>query len=72
VNKIAEFRDLAGLSQQSLAEQVGITRPYLSKIEHGKQKPAYIIALKIAKVLDRKVEEIFFEDNVNHGERNSF
>ncbi|ACK91920.1 conserved domain protein [Bacillus cereus AH820] len=49
------------MSQEKLAKEVGITRQYLSEIENGKKQPSVIIAIKIAKVLKIKVEDIFFE-----------
>jgi putative transcriptional regulator len=60
-NKIAKFREEKGLSQEELANVVGITRSYLSGIELAKRNPTGLIILRIARALDKKVEEIFFE-----------
>lgn len=59
LNKIAEFRRKRGLSQEELAQIVGVSRPYLSDIENGKGSPGGPLILKIAKALDEKVENIF-------------
>ncbi|BDR81064.1 helix-turn-helix transcriptional regulator [Clostridium tetani] len=69
-NKIAFYRSIKKYSQQKLAKEVGITRPYLSDIENCKKKPSCHIALKIAKVLDVSVEEIFFNKSVNYSIQN--
>lgn len=61
MNVLPQARKSAGMSQEKLAKEVGITRQYLSEIENGKKQPSVIIAIKIAKVLKFKVEDIFFE-----------
>ncbi|ONG85160.1 DNA-binding protein [Bacillus cereus] len=61
MNVLPHARKSAGMSQEKLAKEVGITRQYLSEIENGKKQPSVIIAIKIAKVLKIKVEDIFFE-----------
>jgi len=62
-NKIAFFRKQKGLTQEKLAEIVGITRPYLSEIENGNYAPGGPLILKIAKSLGVSVEDIFSDDN---------
>ncbi|KAB2441398.1 helix-turn-helix transcriptional regulator [Bacillus luti] len=61
MNSLAQARKNAGMSQAILAKKVGITRQYLSEIENRKKQPSVIIAVKIAKALNTKVEDIFFE-----------
>lgn len=61
MNSLAQTRKKTGMSQEILAKKVGITRQYLSEIENGKKQPSVIIAVKIAKALNTKVEDIFFE-----------
>ncbi len=56
---IKTYRELAGLSQQLLAERVGISRQSLSSIESGRQSPSTTLALKLARVLDCEVEDLF-------------
>lgn len=67
-NKIRQFRDELGMLQEELSIEVGITRPYLSNIETGNKKPSVFLALKIAKVLNKNVEDLFFIESVHHGE----
>jgi putative transcriptional regulator len=52
------------LSQDDLAKLLEVSRQTINAIEREKYDPSLPLALKIAKVFERKVEEIFFlEDN---------
>ena len=59
INKIAEIRQMKKLSQDKLAQKANITRPYLSDLENNKKKPSYEVANRIAKALEKPMEEIF-------------
>ena len=59
MNKIAELRKEKLISQEKLAEQVGLSRTYISEIENNKKQPNVKLAIKIAKVLGTSVESIF-------------
>ena len=54
-----------GLSQQQLAERVGVTRQTIGLIEKGKYNPTLNLCIKIAKVLDRTLNDLFWEENEN-------
>ncbi|MGK9522668.1 helix-turn-helix transcriptional regulator, partial [Salmonella enterica subsp. enterica] len=54
-----------GVTLESLAEKSGMTKSYLSKVERGLNTPSIAAALKLAKALNVKVEELFSEDNVS-------
>lgn len=60
MNKIAELRKEKLISQEKLAEQVGLSRTYISEIENNKKQPNVKLAIKIAKVLGTSVESIFW------------
>lgn len=47
------------LTQEELAELVGVSRQTIIAIEKGKYNPSVHLALKLARVLDTTVEEIF-------------
>ena len=49
----------AGLSQGELAAQAGITRQAISAIEGGKAVPTTAVALRLARALGRRVEDVF-------------
>ena len=60
-NNLREFRFHHNeISQQDLANAVGVTRLTIHSIETGKFNPSTLLALKIARFFDTKLEEIFF------------
>ncbi len=60
-NHIRKYRFENGeISQQHLANAVGVTRLTIHSIENGKFNPSTLLALKIAHYFDEKFEDIFF------------
>lgn len=60
-NKLRELRFLNGeMTQQELAEKVEVTRQTIIAIEKGKFNPSVKLALLIADVFQKNIEEIFF------------
>ena len=63
ITKMKEYRARYNLSQQDLAQSVGVRRETIGNIEKGKYNPSLKLAFDIAKVLNASVEELFkFED----------
>lgn len=58
-NRIKEFRARFNLTQEDLALQAEVTRKTINTIENGKFVPSTILAIKIARVLQTHVEELF-------------
>lgn len=58
-SRIREARVLKGLSQAELAEATGLTRQAVYAIEGGRYQPNVVTALKLARTLERRVEELF-------------
>ena len=52
-------RQLASLTQEELAQKLGVTRQTVIAIENGKYSPTLEIAFMMAKVLGTGVEELF-------------
>jgi putative transcriptional regulator len=48
------------ISQQELANKVGVTKQTIHSIEKGKFNPTAFLALKLARFFEKPVEEIFF------------
>jgi len=48
------------MSQEELAEAIGVTRQSIHSIEKGKFIPSTLLALKLAKYFKKPVEEIFY------------
>lgn len=60
LNNVRRCRFDAGeMSQQELADRVGVTRMTIYSIEKGRYVPSAALALKIARVFGKPVEEIF-------------
>ncbi len=59
-NNLKEARTEAGLSQQQLADLVGVSRNTISSIETGQFNPTAKLALILCTALDKKFEELFF------------
>ncbi len=60
-NRVRELRATGpGMTQQALAEAVGVSRQTIIAIEQGRYSPSLEVALKIAETFARPVEEIFF------------
>ncbi len=51
------------MSQALLAEKVNLSRQTISAIESGKNMPNLLIAMQLAEVFDKKIEEVFFWSN---------
>ena len=56
---IRELRESRNISQKELGELVGVSRQTINYIEMGKTSPKITVALKIAKIFNTSVEEIF-------------
>jgi DNA-binding XRE family transcriptional regulator len=57
-NPIKAWREHRGMTQQQLAEAVGISAPYLSQIETGKRSGAIEVLKAIAKALHLSLDDI--------------
>ncbi|MFT6328974.1 MAG: putative transcriptional regulator [Bermanella sp.] len=62
-NKVRECRFFANeMTQQDLAERVGVTRQTIMAIEKGKYSPSLEVAFKIALVFQKSLEAVFSYD----------
>jgi molybdate-binding protein/DNA-binding XRE family transcriptional regulator len=61
-NAVGRQRAAAGLRQQELAARVGISRQSLSQLEAGRSVPSTEIALRLARALGCRVEDLFWVD----------
>lgn len=59
-NEIKRLRKDAGLRQEDLAKRLGVSRQTIIAIENEKYNPTLELAMKLAKELGKRVEEIFF------------
>ena len=62
--RMYEFRKAMNIQQAELAEMVGVRRETIGKLENGKYNPSLKLAMDIAKVFGKTVEEVFlFEED---------
>ncbi|HEY9205330.1 MAG TPA: helix-turn-helix transcriptional regulator [Candidatus Methanoperedens sp.] len=61
--RIKELRARYDLTQEELADKVGVRRETIVFLEKGKYNPSLKLAYDVAKILKSKIEEVFiFED----------
>lgn len=61
-NRVKAFRRLKKVTQEELADAVGVTRQTIIALEKGNYVPSLLLALSIASFFDTSVEEIFHLD----------
>lgn len=59
ITRIREFRQEKGLTQDDLAKTVGVRRETIVFLEQAKYMPSLELAVNVAKVLGKRIEEIF-------------
>ena len=60
--KLKAARAAKDLSQQALADIVGISRQTVNAIEKGDYNPSIKLCISICKALDRTLDELFWEE----------
>jgi len=59
LNNLEELRKATGLTQEELSVQAEVSRKSINAIENGIYVPSTVLALKISKTLNCKVEDLF-------------
>lgn len=60
--KLKAARAAKDLSQQALADLVGVSRQTINTIEKGDYNPTIKLCIAICKVLDKTLDELFWEE----------
>ena len=64
-NKVKVYRAMHDLTQEALADKLGVTRQTVLAIEKGKYDPSLGLAFKISRLFETKIEDIFiYEENL--------
>ena len=67
-NHLKEYRAHLGVNQQEMGRLAGVSRQTISQIERGDYSPSVTLALKLAKICQVSVEDIFmYEEEENDG-----
>jgi putative transcriptional regulator len=61
-NNIRELRKKMGVRQEDIATTLGVTRQTINAIENEKYNPTLELAMKLAKLLNTTVDELFILD----------
>ena len=61
--RLKSARAAKDLSQQQLADIVGVSRQTINSIELGNYNPTIKLCLALCKALDKTLDELFWEDN---------
>ncbi|MBI3231632.1 MAG: helix-turn-helix transcriptional regulator [Candidatus Doudnabacteria bacterium] len=59
INHIKKFREQQKLTQENLADVIGVSRQTIIAIEKGNYEPSLGLAIKLAKFFKVRVEELF-------------
>jgi putative transcriptional regulator len=59
INKIKIYRKKSNFTQEELAKRLNVTRQTINAIENNKYNPTLELAMKLARVLDTTVEDLF-------------
>jgi putative transcriptional regulator len=59
-NNLKVERAILNMTQADLAEKIGVSRQSINAMEKNKYVPSTVLALKIAKLFNKPVEDIFF------------
>ncbi|QYJ69123.1 helix-turn-helix transcriptional regulator [Flavobacterium litorale] len=62
-NNIKVQRAIFNLTQQELAEKIGVSRQTINALEAGKYVPSTVLALKLSDLFQKTVNEIFTLEN---------
>lgn len=69
-NRLKEFRAAYGINQSEMGRLVQVSRQTISMIERGDYSPSVTLALKLARVFDVHVEDIFCYEEETKNEEN--
>jgi len=63
--KLKVYRAMYNMTQEDLANEIGVTRQTVIAMEKGKYNPSLELAFRIAHYFKAKVEEVFIYDHKN-------
>ncbi len=65
-NRLEEIRKNHGMKQEELADALEVSRQTIGSLENGRYNPSILLAFKIARYFNLKIEDIFIyeEDNL--------
>lgn len=63
-NRLEEIRKRSGIRQEELASALEVSRQTIGSLENGRYNPSIVLAFKIARYFNMKIEDIFLYEEV--------
>ncbi|UCC20243.1 MAG: helix-turn-helix transcriptional regulator [Promethearchaeota archaeon] len=63
-SNVKEYREALGLTQQELADKVGVSRQTIYYLEKGDYNPSLTLSFKLTEILEKPLELIFYQDPI--------
>lgn len=67
-NHLEEYRTRMGLTQQELADRVGVSRQTIISLERGRYNPSITLAFQLARQFQVAIEDLFIYSEENHND----
>ena len=67
-NRREELRKERGIKQEDLARELGVSRQTISSLEKGRYNPSILLAFKIARRFEMRIEDVFIYQEEDHEE----
>ena len=65
-NRLEELRKRSGITQETLADRLEVSRQTIGSLENGRYNPSIVLAFKLARFFDVTVEELFlYEEDIS-------
>lgn len=69
-NRLEEIRKERGIKQEELAAELEVSRQTIGSLENGRYNPSILLAFKIARFFNMRIEEIFiYEEDYDEKEK---
>ena len=63
ISNLKKYRQLADITQEELAQKVGVRRETIVRLEAGKYNPSLKLAIDISRIVNARIEDLFiFEE----------
>lgn len=69
-NRIKVLRAERDWSQQTLAQEIGVSRQAINAIERGKHTPSLQLAFDIADIFNLRIDDVFFPEKKSDSDNN--
>ena len=63
-SKVKDFREKLGLTQQQLADKIGVSRQTIYYLEKGDYNPSLTISFKLSEIFNEQLDMIFYQEPI--------